>query len=181
MIEKKETIAATMRQLMASGPSVIEYPSYKALNDAVGKVHGLPAGKVQTLAGPKAWAWFADQTTGVWRKATPEEIEAKREAASAKNHGGPRKSKALPDAERAALEAQVMALEQVANPALEPLLQDLKGKLAADDTARKGTLKDRLQVCIDTLGLEQVVNGLERAIAAAAAAAQAPAAETPEA
>ena len=169
-MEKQSTIAATMRQFMESGPSVEAFPSYKAINDHVGQVHGLPVGKCQALAGPKAWQWTPDQVSGVWRPATPEEFADRQEKAAAKNHGGPR-SKVLSDEDRAALEAQVTALETVANPALAPLLADLRGKVAADDAARRGSLKDRLQACIDTLGLEHVVNGLERAIAAAAEAA----------
>ena len=79
-IEKKETIAETMRAFMGSGPSTATYPTYKALNDAVGAVHGLPEGKCQALAGEKAWAWHADTVTGKWRKATEAETEAKRTA-----------------------------------------------------------------------------------------------------
>lgn len=166
-MEKKETIAATMRHLMETGPSVAEYPNYRALNDHVGAAHGLAAGKCQALAGEKAWAWFADQTTGVWRKATEEEIAACREKAAGKTHGT-RASKVMSNEDRAALDSQIAALETVNNPALEPLLADLKAKQVADDEARKGSLKDRLAAAIETLGLEQVVNGLERAIAAAA-------------
>lgn len=159
-MEKKDTIAATMRALMESGPSVETYPTYKALNDAVGKVHNLPAGKCQALAGEKAWAWYADTDTGTWRKATEAEIESKRTAAAGKAHGGPR-SKVLSDADRTALDAQVTALQTVANPALAPLLADLKAKQAADDAARKGSLKDRLQAAIEKLGLEKAVDILE--------------------
>ena len=169
---KQDTIAATMATLMASGPSVKEYTSYKSLNDAVGAVHGLAAGKCQALAGEKAWVWTPDQVTGKWRKATDVEFEARREKAATKNHGT-RTSKVMSDVDRAALDAQVTALETVNNPALAKLLADSKAQQAADDQARKGSLKDRLQAAVDTLGLEQVVNGLERAIAAAAEAVEA--------
>ena len=165
MIEKQDTIAETMRQFMQTGPSTTTYPTYKALNDAVGKVHGLEDGKCQALAGEKAWVWAKDTTTGKWRKATDEEIEAKRTTAAQKNSGGSRR-KAMSDADRAALDAQVTALEAVNNPALAPLLEELKARQAADDAARKGSLKDRLQACIDKLGLERAVAILEDAIAA---------------
>lgn len=164
-MEKQETIAGTMASLMASGPAVAEYPSYKSLNDAVGKVHGHPAGKVQALAGEKAWAWTPDTITGVWRKATEEEINARRDKAASKNHGGPR-SKVLSEEDRTALDAQVEALTAVNNPALLPLLNGLKAKQADDDSARKGSLKDRLAACVDKLGLEACVNCLEAAAAA---------------
>ena len=167
---KQDTIAETMRQFMATGPAVETYPSYKALNDAVGEAHGLPAGKCQALAGEKAWQWFADKTTGVWRKATEEEIAARRDAAAGKNHGT-RASKVLPDEDRAALDAQIAALEAVDNPALAGLLAGLKAQQAADDAARKGTLKDRLQAAIDALGLAEAVALLEGAIDAGAAGA----------
>lgn len=181
MIEKQDTIAATMRHLMATGPSITDYPNYKALNDAVGAAHGLPEGKCQALAGEKAWAWYADTATGRWRKATPEEVESRRQKAATKAHGT-RKAKVLSDADRAALDAQVAALEAVDNPALAPLLEDLRGKQAADDAARKGSLKDRLQGLVDRLGLETVVEVLElcEAGAAAAEAPETPEAETPE-
>ena len=169
-MQKMDTIAATMREFMATGPSVAEFPSYKSLNDFVGDLHGLPEGKCQALAGEKAWQWTPDTVSGIWRKATEAEIAACREKAATKNHGGPR-SKVLSDADRAALEAQVKALEAVANPALEPLLADLRGKVAADDAARKGSLKDRLSVAIDALGLAEVVALLEGAIEADAGAA----------
>lgn len=160
---KQDTIAATMKAFMATHPSVTEYPSYKALNDAAGAVHGLPAGKCQALAGPKAWAWYADETTGTWRKATDAEFKAKQEAAAGKNHGV-RGSKVLSDEDRAALDAQIAALEQVANPALEPLLADLRGKQASDDAARRGSLKDRLAAATDYLGAELAVKVLEWAV-----------------
>jgi hypothetical protein len=169
---KEKTIAETMRKLMESGPSVADYDCYKALNDAVGKVHGLPEGKCQALAGEKAWSWYADQTTGVWRKATPEEVEAKRSAAAGKSHGV-RGSRVLSDADRAALDAQIAALETVNNPALAPLLAGLKAKQASEDAARKGSLKDRLQAAVDKLGLEKVVEILEAAEAAEPAADEA--------
>lgn len=159
-MEKKDTIAATMREFMESGPSVKDFPSYKALNDAVGKVHGLADGKCQALAGVKAWLWHADTTTGKWRKATDDEFQAKQEAAAGKNHGGPR-SKVMTDADRAALDAQVTALEAVDNPALAGLLAGLKAQQVADDLARKGSLKDRLQAAIDKMGLEWVVATVE--------------------
>ena len=161
-MQKQETIAATMRQFMEGAPSVAEFPSYKALNDAVGKVHGHPAGKVQALAGEKAWKWTPDMVTGKWRPATEAEIAACRAKAATKNHGGPR-SKVLSDEDRAALDAQVTALETVNNPALAPLLAGLKAQQAADDAARKGTLKDRLQAAIEKLGLVQAVTLLEEA------------------
>jgi hypothetical protein len=158
-----------MRVFMESGPSVTDYPSYKSLNDAVGAVHGLPAGKCQALAGEKAWAWYADTVAGTWRPATEQEVEAKRAAAAGKNHGGPR-SKVLSDADRAALDAQIEALRAVDNPTLRPLLTSLYEKQWADDAARRGSLKDRLQAAIDKLGLQAAVDLLEAA-----------AAETPEA
>lgn len=163
-MDKKETIAETMRAFMATSPSVEEFPTYKSLNDYVGALHGLPEGKVQALAGPKAWAWTPDQTTGVWRKATDVEVESRRERAAGKAHGGPR-SKVLSDADRAAIDAQVMALIAVDNPALAPLLADLKAKQASDDAARKGSLRDRLSAAIDKLGLEWVVKILEARVA----------------
>jgi len=163
MIEKQATIAETMRQWMATGPSTTEYPTYKSLNDAVGAVHGLEEGKCQALAGEKAWAWHADKTTGRWRKATEAETEAKRKAAATKNHGGSRR-KALSDTDRAALDAQVEALKTVNNPALAPLLEDLQARQAADDAARKGSLKDRLAAAIDKLGLATAVELLEGAV-----------------
>ena len=166
MIEKQDTIAETMRKFMGTGPSTATYPTYKSLNDYVGSLHGLPEGKCQALAGEKAWAWHPDTTTGKWRKATEAEIQAKRTAAAQKNNGGSRKPKILSDADRAALDAQVAALEAVNNPALEPLLADLKARQAADDAARKGSLKDRLAACIDKLGTVQAVTLLEEAIAA---------------
>jgi len=162
-MEKEQTIAATMRKLMQSGPSVKEFPTYKALNDTVGAAFGLPAGKCQALAGPKAWAWHADPVTGKWRRATPEETAAKAAAAAAKNNGGTRKAKVLSDEDRAALDAQVAALQAVNNPALAPLLADLQARQKADDAARKGSLKDRLQTAIDKLGLEKAVELLEAA------------------
>ena len=171
-IEKKETIAATMATLMASGPSTTTYSTYKALNDAVGAVHGYLAGKVQALAGEKAWAWAKDTATGKWRKATDAEIQACRDNAATKNHGT-RTSKVLGDADRAALDAQVTALEAVNNPALAPLLADLRGKVIADDTARKGSLKDRLQAAVDKLGLDKAVEVLEKAVDLAADNAEA--------
>jgi hypothetical protein len=157
---KEKTIAQTMQTFMVSGPSVKDYPNYKALNDAVGKVHGLAEGKCQALAGEKAWAWYADQTTGVWRKATDAEIETKRAAAATKGHGGPR-NKVMTAEDRVALDAQVTALETVNNPALAGLLADLKARQETDDLARKGSLKDRLATAIDKLGLEKVVAILE--------------------
>ena len=169
MIEKQETIAATMRAFMASGPSTVIYPSYKSLNDAVGALHGLPAGKCQCLAGEKAWAWHADTELGVWRKATDVEFENRKAAAVAKSNGGSRR-KVLSAVDRAALDAQVTALEAVDNPALAGLLADLQARQTADDAARKGSMKDRLQAAIDTLGLAEAVTLLEGAIAAAAEA-----------
>lgn len=168
MIEKKETIAATMREFMASGPSVEEFPNYKSLNDYVGNLHGLKEGKCQALAGEKAWIWTADPTTKTWRKATDVEIESRREKAAKKNHGT-RRSKVLSDADRAALDAQVTALEGINDPALAPLLADLKAKQASDDLARKGSLKDRLQAAVETLGLQAAVELLEAAEAEAEA------------
>lgn len=165
-MEKQETIAGTMATLMASGPLVTEFPNYKALNDHVGMIHGLAEGKCQALAGPKAWRWHADQVTKTWRPATEVEFKAKQEAAAAKAHGGPR-SKVLSAEERVALDAQVEALVAVNNPALAPLLADLQARQAADDTARKGSLKDRLNAAIDKLGLEAAVALLEGAVAGA--------------
>jgi hypothetical protein len=162
-MQKQSTIAATMRKLMASGPSITEFPSYKSLNDFVGGLHGLAKGRCQALAGAKAWAWAKDEVTGKWRPATPEEFAAKKEAAACKNSGGSRKAKVMGDAERATLDAQVAALEAVDNPALAPLLAGLKTQQAADDQARKGSLKDRLQAAIDKLGLVQAVTLLEEA------------------
>lgn len=167
---KGKTIAGTMAAFMATGPSVQEFPNYKTLNDAVGKAHGLAEGKCQALAGEKAWQWHADTTTGTWRKATPEEVEAKRAAAATKGHGGPR-SKVMGEEERKSLDAQVTALETVANPALSPLLAELKARQTADDAARKGTLKDRLAAAVDKLGLEKAVEILEAVEAPAAAEA----------
>jgi hypothetical protein len=165
-MQKQETIAETMRQFMATGPSTTEYPTYKSLNDYVGKVHGLPAGKCQALAGEKAWAWTPDTVSGQWRKATDVEFE-NRKVAAAKNHGT-RKAKVMGDAERAALDAQIAALQAIDNPALVGLLAGLKAQQAADDAARKGSLKDRLAACVDKLGMAEVVDLLEGAIAAAA-------------
>lgn len=159
-MEKKETIAETMRVFMESGPSVKTFPNYRALNDAVGAVHGKTAGVCQALAGEKAWAWYPDQTTGTWRKATEEEIATKRAAAAEKNHGV-RGSKVLSAEDRAALDAQVAALETVNNPALAPLLEGLKARQTADDLARKGSLRDRMQAAIDKLGLAKAVDLLE--------------------
>ncbi len=166
MIEKQDTIAGTMRALMATGPSVADYPTYKALNDYVGALHGLPAGKCQALAGEKAWAWHPDTVTGRWRKSTDDEFASKKEAAARKNNGA-RKAKVLSDADRAALDAQVAALQAVAvnNPALAPLLEELKARQAADDLARKGSLKDRLQAAVDKLGLAVAVGILESRVA----------------
>lgn len=162
-MQKQETIAATMKVFMESGPSVETYPNYKSLNDAVGKVHGLKEGKCQALAGPKAWAWHADtERTGTWRPATEQEVEARRTAAANKVHGT-RTPKVMSDADRAALDAQVTALLAVNNPALAPLLAELQGKQAADDAARKGSMKDRLAAAIDKIGLEKVVAILEDA------------------
>lgn len=161
---KQDTIAGTMRKFMESSPSVETYPTYKALNDAVGSLHDKAEGKVQELAGEKAWAWTPDPVTKTWRKATDAEIEAKRKSAAAKNNGV-RRSKVLSDEERTALDAQIKALEQVNNPALAPLLADLKARQASDDTARKGSLKDRLAAAIDTLGVERIVRLLEAEIA----------------
>ena len=170
-MEKRETIAETMRAFMQSAPSIADFPSYKSLNDHVGKLHGLPAGKVQALAGPKAWGWHPDQETGRWRKSTEAEFNSKQAAAATKAHGGPR-SKVLSAADRAALDAQVIALETVNNPALTPLLEGLKAKQAADDAARRGSLKDRLAAAVEALGIERAVALLE-------GAAEAP--EAPEA
>ena len=164
-IKKQDTIAETMRQFMSTGPSTATYPTYKALNDAVGAVHGLKEGKCQALAGEKAWAWHPDTELGIWRKATDEEVKAKRTAAAGKNHGGSRKAKVLSEADRAALDAQVTALEAIDNPALAPLLEDLKAKQAADDLARKGSLKDRLAAAVDKLGMDKAVTLLEAAAA----------------
>jgi hypothetical protein len=163
-MQKQDTIAATMRQFMESGPKVAEFPNYKSINDHVGKLHGLSEGKCQALAGEKAWQWHADQVTGVWRKATEDEIEAKRENAAGKNHGV-RAPKVMSPEDRAALDAQVTALEQVANPALAPLLADLRGKQAADDAARKGGMKDRLTAAVGKLGLARAVDALEFVVA----------------
>lgn len=160
---KQDTIAETMRAFMESGPSVSDYPNYKTLNDAVGAVHGLKEGKCQALAGEKAWAWAKDETSGKWRKATDDEFQAKQEAAAGKNHGGTRKSKVMGDADREALDAQVTALETVNNPALAGLLAGLKAQQAADDAARKGSLKDRLAAAVETLGIERAVTLLEEA------------------
>jgi hypothetical protein len=126
----------------------------------VGKTHGLPEGKVQALAGPKAWAWYPDQTTGTWRKATPEEVTARREKAAGKVHGvrGP---KAMPEADRKALDAQIAALKAVDNPTLRPLLTSLYERQWADDAARKGSMKDRLATAIDKIGLAKAVEILE--------------------
>ena len=157
---KQETIAATMATLMASGPAVATYPTYKALNDAVGAVHGLTEGKCQALAGEKAWAWTPDTVSGAWRKATDVEFANRKAKAATKAHGT-RKSKVMTDEDRAALDAQVTALETVNNPALAKLLADSKAQQAADDQARKGSLKDRLQAAIDKMGLEWVVTALE--------------------
>jgi hypothetical protein len=182
-MQKQDTIAATMRQFMESGPKVAEFPNYKSINDHVGKLHGLSEGKCQALAGEKAWQWHADQVTGVWRKATEDEIEAKRENAAGKNHGV-RAPKVMSPEDRAALDAQVTALEQVANPALSPLLADLKARQTADDAARRGSLKDRLQAAIEKTGLELAVKFLEKLIATAeaeTATAETDAAEAPEA
>ena len=159
-MQKKETIAGTMAAFMTTSPDVATYPSYKSLNDAVGAVHGLPAGKCQALAGPKAWAWAKDEASGKWRKATEDEVEACKANAATKAHGGPR-SKVMTDEARAALDAQVTALETVNNPALAPLLAGLKAQQVADDLARKGSLKDRLQAAIDKMGLEWVVATVE--------------------
>lgn len=159
-MEKKDTIAETMRAFMESGPSVETFPTYKRLNDAVGAVHGKAEGVCQALAGEKAWAWYADQTTGKWRKSTDAEFKAKQEAAAGKAHGGPR-SKVLSDADRTALDAQIVALQAVNNPALAPLLADLQARQTADDNARKGSLRDRLQAAIDKLGLARAVDALE--------------------
>jgi hypothetical protein len=175
-MQKQNTIAETMRKLMESGPSVETFPTYKSLNDHVGKVHGLTEGKCQALAGEKAWAWTPDQTTGKWRKATDVEVEARRAKAAGKSHGV-RGSKVMSDVDRAALDAQIEALEQVANPALAPLLEGLKARQAADDAARKGSLKDRLQAAIDKLGIARAVDLLE----ALAGAVEAGAAESVEA
>lgn len=161
---KQESIAATMREFMATGPSVEEYATYKSLNDAVGAVHGLPAGKCQALAGEKAWAWTPDQTTGTWRKATDVEVEARRARAATKSRGS-RAPKVMSDEDRASLDAQVVALETVDNPALAPLLAELVARQSADDQARRGTLKDRLQAAIDRLGLARVVECLEAEVA----------------
>jgi hypothetical protein len=165
---KEKTIAQTMQTFMVSGPSVKEFPNYKTLNDAVGKAHGLAEGKCQALAGEKAWQWHADTTTGTWRKASPEEVEAKRTTAAGKAHGGPR-SKVMTAEDRSALDAQVTALETVNNPALAPLLAGLKARQETDDLARKGSLKDRLATAIDKLGLEKVVAILEAQVVEAPA------------
>ena len=171
-MQKQETIAATMRLFMESGPSITEFTSYKTINDYVGALHGLPAGKVQALAGPKAWAWAKDETSGKWREATEAEIAACRANAATKNHGGPR-SKVLSDADRAALDAQIEALQAVNNPALAGLLAGLKAQQVNDDTARKGSLKDRLQAAVDRLRLSEAVRILEAEVAADDAAADA--------
>jgi hypothetical protein len=176
-MEKKDTIAETMRVFMASGPSVKDYPTYRALNDYVGKLHGKAEGVCQALAGEKAWAWTPDQVTGTWRKATDVEVESRRAKAATKVHGV-RTPKVMSDADRAALDAQVKALEQVANPALAPLLADLKAKQASDDAARKGSLKDRLQTAIDKMGMELAVKTLESLSVAIVAEMEADTAET---
>ena len=157
---KQDTIAATMRQFMETGPSTATYPTYMSLNDHVGALHGLTTGRCQALAGEKAWAWTPDTTTGRWRKATDVEVESRRTRAAAKARGS-RKSKVLSDADRASLDAQVAALETVNNPALAPLLAEAKAKQAADDEARKGSLKDRLQAVVARLGLARAVEALE--------------------
>lgn len=159
-MEKQDTIADTMRTLMATSPSVKDYPTYKSLNDYVGSIHGLEKGKCQALAGEKAWKWFADTELGVWRESTPEEFADRQEKAAGKNHGT-RASKVLSDVDRAALDAQVVALETVNNPALLPLLNGLKAQQVNDDNAKKGSLKDRLQAAIDKMGLAWVVATVE--------------------
>lgn len=183
-MEKQETIAETMREFMASGPSATEFTSYKALNDAVGAVHGLAEGKCQALAGAKAWAWAKDEVTGKWREATEAEVEACKAKAATKAHGGPR-SKVMGDEDRAALDAQIGALETVNNPALAPLLAGLQAQQVADDAARRGSLKDRLADCVAKLGIERAVHLLEEAVEAGAeaveAGAEAEAVEAPEA
>ena len=162
-MQKQDTIAETMRLFMESGPSVETYPTYKSLNDAVGKVHGKDEGKVQALAGPKAWAWHPDTELGVWRKSTEAEAKAKAEAAASKTHGT-RKAKVLSDKDRVELELQIRALEELAyNPHLAPIREELQAKLAADDAARKGTLKDRLAAAVDKLGIARAVELLEEA------------------
>ncbi len=166
-MQKQETIAGTMRVLMESGPAVKDFPTYKALNDHVGSLHGLPKGKCQCLAGEKAWAWTPDTVTGRWRKATDVEFENRKTAAATKNHGT-RQAKVLSAEDRAALDTQVAALMAVDNPALAPLLAGLKAQQVADDLARKGSLKDRLAAAVEKLGLAEVVALLEGAIAAAA-------------
>jgi hypothetical protein len=165
-MQKQATIAETMRVFMATEPAVKDFPNYKALNDAVGAVHGLPAGKCQALAGPKAWEWTPDTVSGRWRKATDVEFESRKQKAAQKNHGT-RKSKVLSDADRAALDAQIEALKTVNNPALAGLLADLQARQAADDLARKGSYKDRLAAAVERLSLATAVDILERAIAAA--------------
>lgn len=177
MIKKQETIAETMRQFMASGPSVETYPTYKSLNDYVGKIHGLAEGKCQALAGEKAWIWTADPISKRWRKATNIEFENRKAKAAAKNHGT-RRAKVLSDKDRVELELQIKALEEVANPHLAPVLVELQDKLAADDLARKGSLKDRLAACVDRIGVEKVVDFLEKVIADYDAETAAAAAET---
>ncbi len=161
-MEKKDTIADTMRAFMASGPSVTEYPTYRALNDAVGAVHGKAEGKVQTLAGESAWAWTPDPTTKTWRRATDVEIESRRQKAAGKAHGT-RGAKVLSPEDRESLEAQISALVVVGNPALKPLLSDLLARRNADDVARKGSLKDRLAAAVERLGLARAVDLLEAA------------------
>jgi hypothetical protein len=159
---KQSTIAETMRKLMESGPSVETFPTYKSLNDHVGKLHGKEPGSCQALAGEKAWQWTPDQTTGKWRKATDVEVESRRAKAAEKNHGGPR-NKVMSDEDRKALDAQIAALKAVDNPTLRPLLTSLYERQWADDAARKGSLKDRLQAAIDVLGMERAVGLLEAA------------------
>lgn len=157
---KEQTIAGTMKAFMESGPSIKDFPTYKSLNDYVGSLHGKAEGVCQALAGEKAWAWAQDTETGKWRPATEQEVEARRTAAAGKAHGT-RTPKVMPDADRAALDAQVTALETVNNPALAPLLADLLARRNADDAARKGSLKDRLAAAVERLGLERAVNLLE--------------------
>ncbi len=163
-MEKQDTIAKTMATLMATSPAIAIYPTYKALNDAVGVVHGLPNGKVQALAGLKAWAWTADATTGTWRKATDDEVQARVDKAATKCHGV-RGSKVMSEADRAALDTQVTALEAVNNPALLPLLNGLKAQQVGDDAAKKGSLKERLQAAVGKLGMGEAVAYLEGIIA----------------
>jgi hypothetical protein len=165
-MQKQNTIAETMRKLMESGPSVETFPTYKSLNDHVGKLHGKAEGVCQALAGEKAWQWTPDQTTGKWRKATDVEIESRRAKAAGKTHGV-RGSKVMSDVDRAALDAQIEALRAVDNPTLRPLLTSLYEKQWADDAARKGSLKDRLQAAVDALGLARAVDLLEAQVDAA--------------